>query len=367
MEAADYIVVGAGLTGATIARNLHDSGREVIVIDRRHHLGGNVYDHIHPSGIRIHTYGPHYFRTSSERIWEFATRFSDFYTYEASLLTKVDGELVPWPLWKSWIDKKIGPKWKPEFGGVPSNFEEAALSLMPRFIYDRFVKEYNEKQWGVPAASLDSSLCKRFDVRNIDEPRLKPDARFQGIPVKGYSGWTAAILDGIPARLGIDFLQVKEDLKAKRKLIFTGPIDEFFGFDIGKLKYRGQKRCHEYFPNSKQCQPVGQINTPQHRDGNSIRRLEWIHMMDHKEKQGIHGTVCTTETPFSPSEPNEFEYPFPDQLNNALYSEYRKKAGFLSGAIICGRLGEYRYYDMDQAIGRAMRIADVLLSHEKVL
>src|SRR5205814_8103604 len=141
----DYLIVGSGLTGAGIARTLADAGRDVLVVDRRHHLGGNVHDHAHESGIRIHTYGPHYFRTSSERVWEFATRFAPFFEYQASLLSFVDCELAQWPIAGSYIKRKIGADWKPEFTGTPRNFEQAALAIMPRPIYEKFVKEYNEK------------------------------------------------------------------------------------------------------------------------------------------------------------------------------------------------------------------------------
>jgi len=361
MESADYIVVGSGLTGATIARRLHDVGREVLILDRRNHLGGNVHDHRHESGVIIHTYGPHYFRTSSEKIWDFANRFSDFYDYQPCLLTLVDGEKVPWPLWKSWISSKLGNSWQPEFKGVPANFEEAALSLMPRFIYDRFVKEYNEKQWGVPAKSLDAELCTRFDVRELDEPKLKPDAKYQGIPTKGYAGWMASMVDGIQSILRVDYLRQKGEFLAKKKLIFTGPIDEYFDFSLGKLKYRGQRRENIYHPDKEFVQEVGQINAPQHKDGPWVRWLEWKHMQPKRDQAAIRGTVVTTETPYTPANPHEYEYPFPDKVNANLYKAYRTMAESQFGVLICGRLGEYRYYDMDQAIGRALGIAERLV------
>jgi UDP-galactopyranose mutase len=155
----DYLIVGAGLTGSVIARSLADAGRDVLIVDRRSHFGGNVHDHAHESGIRIHTYGPHYFRTSSDRIWAFATRFASFFRYEAALKSLVDGELENWPIAASYIRRRIGEGWKPEFAGRPANFEEAALSLMPRAIYEKFIKEYNEKQWGVANSTLAASPC----------------------------------------------------------------------------------------------------------------------------------------------------------------------------------------------------------------
>jgi len=359
----DYLVVGSGLTGAVIARTLADAGREVLVVDRRSHMGGNVHDHAHSSGIRIHTYGPHYFRTSCDRIWEWATRFGEFFRYEASLLSDVDGNLVSWPLGQSYITRNVGDSWTPEFAGTPVNFEEAALSMMPRVIYDRFVKEYNEKQWGVSCKTLDARLCSRFDVRLDDDPRLKPNAKHQGIPVDGYAEWTRRMLDGIPIILNYDYLERSREIEATRCLVFTGAIDEFFGFDIGRLQYRGQRREHRYDPNANYIQRRGQINNPTHAGGRHIRTLEWKHMMQPDIANRIQGSVITTETPFTPDSPFDYEYPFPDETNDSLYKKYRNRADATPKVLIAGRLGEYRYYDMDQAVGRAMTLVERLLEN----
>jgi UDP-galactopyranose mutase len=359
----DYLVVGSGLTGAVIARTLADAGREVLVVDRRSHMGGNVHDHAHSSGIRIHTYGPHYFRTSCDRIWEWATRFGEFFRYEAALLSDVDGNLVSWPLGQSYITRNVGDSWAPEFAGTPVNFEEAALSMMPRVVYDKFVREYNEKQWGVSCKTLDARLCSRFDVRSDDDPRLKPQSKHQGIPVNGYAEWTRRMLDGIPVILNYDYLERSREIEATRCLVFTGAIDEFFGFDIGRLQYRGQRREHRYDPNANYIQRRGQINNPTHAGGRHIRTLEWKHMMQPDIANRIQGSVITTETPFTPDSPSDYEYPFPDETNDSLYKKYRNRANATPRVLIAGRLGEYRYYDMDQAIGRAMTLAERLLEN----
>jgi UDP-galactopyranose mutase len=362
----DYLVVGSGLTGAVIARTLADAGRDVLVVDRRSHMGGNVHDHAHHSGIRVHTYGPHYFRTSSDRIWEFATRFAPFYEYEASLLSLVDGDLAQWPIAGSYIRRVVGSDWKPDYSGTPRNFEEAALSIMPRLIYGKFVKEYNEKQWGVPANTLSAKLCGRFDIRHDDEPRLKPNVKYQGIPVPGYAEWTRRMFDGVPVLLNYDYLSRRNEIVAKKYVVFTGPIDEFFGFDRGRLKYRGQKRAHTYRPEvTGFAQPCGQVNNPTHDGGPHIRTLEWKHMMNPAFAGRIAGTVLTTETPFTPENPTDYEYPFPDDRNGRLYQDYRRRADSLEGVLICGRLGEYKYFDMDQAIGRAMALAERMTSNQR--
>lgn len=358
----DYLIIGSGLTGAVIARSLADAGREVLVVDRRAHAGGNVHDQPHSSGIRIHTYGPHYFRTSSERVWEFANRFTSFYKYEAALLSDVDGRLEQWPIAASFIRRVLGPEWRPEFTDKPRNFEEAAMAIMPRLIYEKFVKEYNEKQWGVPAHTLAAQLCGRFDVRHDDEPRLKPNAKYQGIPEAGYTAWMRQMLEGVPVMLEFDYLKRKHEIAASKQLVFTGPIDEFFGFDLGRLAYRGQRRNHRFLPDvAGFAQPCGQVNNPMHSGGPHIRTLEWKHMMRADEVRHIVGTVLTTETPFSPENPSEYEYPFPDDANANLYRSYRRRADALDNVLICGRLGEYRYFDMDQAIGRAIALADTIL------
>lgn len=359
----DYLIVGSGLTGAVIARLLTDEGRSVLVLDRRSHFGGNVHDHAHPSGIRIHTYGPHYFRTSSPELWAFVTRFAEFYDYQSCLKTHVDGGYENWPIAGSYIRRTVGANWKPEFTGTPANFEEASLAMMPRLIYEKFVKGYSEKQWGVPASELSAGLAKRFDVREDDDPRLFRH-KYQGIPVHGYAALMARMLDGIPVMLNCDYLKRREDFEYRRMLVFTGPIDEFFGWDLGRLQYRGQRRDHMYLPEQDQVQPCGQVNNPDPDAGPHIRTLEWKHMMQPAFAGRIRGTVLTREITVSPTDPNEFEYPFPSKANEALYEQYRVRADALSRVLICGRLGEYRYYDMDQAIGRAMLLARRLLAGE---
>ena len=220
MITTDYLVIGSGLTGATIARLLHERGEKVLVLDRRTHVGGNVHDHLHESGIRVHTYGPHYFRTSDERIWNFVNRFAQFYDYVASLKSWVDGQYENWPIAASYIRKHIGEKWEPSFKGKPANFEEAALSLMPELIYQKFIKGYNIKQWGVDPRELSASLVKRFDVREDDDPRLMPNHTYQGIPKDGYAVFMEKMLEGIQVHLQCDYLQRKNEYAATKMIIY---------------------------------------------------------------------------------------------------------------------------------------------------
>jgi len=360
---ADYVIVGSGLTGATIARTLADNGLDVVVVERREHLGGNVHDHFHDSGIRVHTYGPHYFRTSSDRIWTYVQRFADFYRFEAVLMSFVDGRLEHWPVQSEYIERAIGSSWAPSHFGPAANFEEASLAMMPEAVYAKFVRGYTVKQWGVDPRTLDSGLAGRFDVRSNGEARLK-SSRYQGIPVGGYAAFMRRMLDGIRIFSNADYLTQRDQLAARNLLIFTGPIDEYFGFDLGKLTYRGQRRNHIFIPDVDWHQPVPQVNYPDPALAH-IRILEWKHMMEPEAIPGIEGTLLTTETPYTPTNSADYEYPFPDAANQALYRRYRERADADARLLVCGRLGEFRYFDMDQAIGHAMTIASRIVQGER--
>lgn len=356
----DYVVVGSGLTGATVARVLTDLGKEVVVLERRSHVGGNVHDSVHESGIRFHTYGPHYFRTGSEKIWRFVTRFASFVKFEAELQTFVDNKYFRWPVHEMDLRHITGGDWTPGFIDSPSNFEEASLAFMPHSIYERFVKGYTEKQWGVPAVTLEKELARRFDVRFDGDGRLSRHP-YQGLPSNGYNEWMRQILSGIPVMIGTDYLAAKTEVRFKRALIYTGPIDEFFGYSLGRLRYRGQKRVTTYYSDIQHKQPGVQVNYPGIEYGAKIRTIEWKYLLPEAQRSLVRGTLTTDEIPSDQEDPNNFEYPFPDQKNQFLYREYRRRADALPRTLICGRLGEYRYFDMDQAIGRAFSLLPKLL------
>jgi len=361
----DYLIVGSGLTGATIARTLADAGCEVLVIERRNHAGGNVHDHVHPSGIRIHTYGPHYFRTNSEEIWQFVNRFAEFFPYEAVVKTLVDGRLEQWPVSAQYVSREAGTHATqiPEMltpSIVALNFEQACLAMMPPMVYEKFVRGYTEKQWGTSARNLSPKLASRFALRAGNDPRFSLH-KHQGIPREGYANFSRRLLQGIPVLMNCDFLRTRGCFEAKKLLVFTGAIDEFFAHDLGRLDYRAQRREHIFFADRRYAQPCGQINNPGPEGGTHIRTLEWKHMMPATQSASIDGTVITREHPYTPRESDDFEYPFPDERNQLLYAAYRSRVAKQDRLMICGRLGEYRYYDMDQAIGKALRIARKIL------
>jgi UDP-galactopyranose mutase len=360
----DYVIVGSGLTGAVIARELHGAGNRVLVIERRSQVGGNLCDETHDSGIQFHTYGPHYFRTNSEKLWAFVHRFAHFRPFEAVLKSHVDGRFENWPIAGSYIRREIGEDWTPSFTGTPSNFEEASLAMMPRQVYEKFVKGYSEKQWGVRASELSANLARRFDVREDDEPRLMRH-KFQGLPEQGYSAFMRKLLEGIRVIENCDYLMHRDFFKARKMIVFTGPIDEYFRFMLGKLKYRGQQREHQYLPDTDWAQPCVQVNNPDPANGPHIRTIEWKHLMPRHEAEGLKGTLLSREVTVTPEDTGNYEYPFPDETNARLYKSYAEMARTIPNLLICGRLGEYCYYDMDQAIARAQVLAQRILENRE--
>lgn len=360
MTTADYLIIGSGLTGGTIARLLADQRREVLILERRQAVGGNVRDFVHPSGIRVHSYGPHYFRCASPRIWQFVQRFAEFVPYKAVIQSYVNGQHAEWPLQRGMF--KRYPNWEKEAPrGTPQNFEEACLQRMPKPLYEAFVQGYTRRQWGIDPRELEAELARRIRINEDHQVALTPEHPFQGLPKHGYSSFMESLVAGLPCQTGIDYLHHRHEFTARKGLIFTGAIDEFFGCDEGRLAYRSQARRHEYYPDKERFQPCVQVNHPTAPDGHPIRFLEWKHLMPEPERARLQGTVVTSETPFSPVDSDEYEYPMPLARYEQRAQRYAARAAAVPNLVICGRLGEYRYLDMDQAIGRAMLMASRLL------
>jgi len=358
----DYVVVGAGLTGATIARVLSDAGYRVIVVERRNHIGGNVWDELHESGARVHRYGPHYFRTSSRKVWSFVTRFAKFYPFAAKVVCELDGQRIPWPLQASYLQQLCGDV-RPAFTGVPRNFEEAALTKLPRLAYDLFVRDYTEKQWGVAPSRLLPSLAKRLEVRTNGDPHLTPKARYQGLPVGGYARLVARMLTEITTILNCDYFAVADHLRPRKKLIYTGPIDRFFDYQFGRLPYRCQRREVRYYADLTDYQGTEQVNYPLHRQGPLVRSIEWKWL---NPRKAVRGSVVTIETPANATGLDDLEYPIPLPEAQEVYAKYRHLADQYSSLVVCGRTGEYRYLDMDVAILRALTVARQLAVENKL-
>lgn len=357
----DYLIVGAGLTGATIANLLKQLGHSVLVLESRKKIGGNVRDSLHVSGIRYHCYGPHYFRTNSPKIWNFVNSFSKFYAFEAVVKSQIGNKLYQWPPSIESVTEFIGRSWKPGFKGQPKNFEQAVLRFLPTEFYAKFVKEYTEKQWGVDPAQLSSDLAKRFDLRDSADKRLSNKARFQGLPLGGYSLLIKRMLAGIPVETGINYLSERAAVSAKKRIIFSGSIDNFFNYELGRLKYRGQRRDQRLVPSVDFVQGSCQVNYPGHSSGESIRSIEWKHLLPVEKQKLFSDSLLTFETPIEARSVEECEYPFPSSEQRALFLRYKKLAKNCPEVLFAGRLGEYKYYDMDQAIARAFTIVQHLI------
>lgn len=350
---ADYVVVGAGLTGATIARMLKDAGKDVLVVERRPQIGGNCHDQVHrPSGIPYHTYGPHTFRTNSKKIWDFVNDFDDFYKYELIVKTLVDGEYENWPVSGTYM-RKHAASWKIENIGEPRNFRAACLNMMPQTVYEKFVRGYTEKQWNTPAIKLSHELAGRFEVREDDDPRLKKE-RYQGMPSHGYTHMITNMLEGIPILLNHDYLH--GSVRHRKKLFYTGSIDEFYSYKLGRLRYRGQSRRQQFITTTRTIQPAAVVNYPSKKVP-YIRSVEWKRFLPNPED--YTSTLVTFETPRDAPTPDECEYPFPDERNRLLLQKYWHTAALEKNILFCGRLGRYEYLDMDAAIGEAWTILDI--------
>ncbi|MFH1377263.1 MAG: FAD-dependent oxidoreductase [Planctomycetota bacterium] len=363
MPTIDFLIIGAGLTGATIARDLTDSGARCLVVEKRSAVAGNCHDQIHlTSGIRYHTYGPHLFRTKSQAIWDYVQRFADFYEYRHQVKTWVNGNWENWPVSGECIARLCGGDSKPALvdDGTPAaNFRIASLRKMPAAIYESFIKNYTEKQWSARDTDLGAELAGRFHIAQDNDPHLHPQHRFQGLPRNGFTAMVHAMLDGIDVVLNVDWLTRRTDFPAKH-IIYTGPVDRFFDAKYGELKYRGQRYENEYLPGCAGFQqPATVCNYP--NDYNFVRITEWKRLAEDPLSGALRGSLLTREYPFFPTDPDDFAYPFPDKPNRSLAERYLADAEKLKDVTFCGRLGRYCYYDMDQAIADAQAVAEQLI------
>ena len=322
----------------------------MLVLERRAEIGGNIRDAVHISGIRYGLYGPHYFRTSSDKIWAFVNRFATFRPFSAEVKTLIAGRFEAWPVTTEYLYREFGACWHMK---VPhryptsiKTFEDACLAEMPAEVYKRFIRGYTAKQWGVDPAGLDAGLAGRFAVRDGQDRRLKQSTH-QGIPSDGYAAFAECLLRGIETLCGVDYLHFPTP---STLTVFTGPIDRFFGFDLGRLGYRAQQRELIWHSRPVPKHPTVQTNFPDLAEP-AIRAIEWRHMAPPIG----NGTLITMEYPYTPDDPEDFEYPMPTAKDRELYSKYRDRAAREPQVIFAGRLATYRYLDMDQAIGAAMK------------
>ena len=359
MKQYDYLIVGAGLFGAVFAREATKKGKKCLVIDKRNHIGGNVYTK-ETEGINVHQYGAHIFHTSNKEVWDYVNQFAEFNRYTNSPVAVFKDELYNLPFNMNTFNKLWGVKTPSEAKAKiesekaesqikePKNLEEQAINLIGKTIYNKLVKGYTEKQWGKKATELPAFIIKRLPVRFTYDNNYFNDL-YQGIPVGGYTKMVGNILLGIEVKLGCDYFEHKEELeKLAEKIVFTGPIDKFYNYCFGELEYRSLRFETETL-NTNNYQGNAVVNYTEYE-------IPYTRIIEHKHFEFGTGdkTVITREYPAKWEKGSEPYYPVNDQKNNALYEKYKEHSKNDKNVIFGGRLGKYSYFDMDKVILSAL-------------
>ena len=373
MKKYDFLIVGSGLYGAVFAREAAAAGKSVLVIDKRSHVGGNVFTE-NVSGINVHRYGAHIFHTNDESVWNYVNRFANFNRFTNSPVANYKGELFSLPFNMYTFNKMWGvvtpeearlevERQRRESGisASPQNLEEQAISLVGRDVYEKLVKGYTQKQWGRPCTELPPSIIKRLPVRFTFDNNYF-NALHQGIPVGGYTKMIENMLSGIEVRLNTDYLENRPELDSlAEKIVYTGPIDAFFGFSLGCLEYRSVRFETELL-NIPNFQGNAAVNyTDAETPFTRIIEHKWFEFGKDETGAEIPVTVISREYSSEWHPGDEPYYPVNDEKNSALYDRYKVLAEKEENVIFGGRLGEYRYYDMDQVIAAALKAAAELL------
>ncbi len=364
----NYIVVGSGLYGAIFAHEAKAKGKSVLVVDKRPNIAGNVYTE-KQEGINVHMYGAHIFHTNDKRVWNYITQFAEFNRFTNSPVANYKGELYSMPFNMYTFNKMWGvvtpeeaaakiEEQKKEITGEPKNLEEQAISLVGRDIYEKLVKGYTEKQWGRDCKELPAFIIKRLPVRLTFDNNYF-NALYQGIPIGGYTKMVENLLDGIEVRLNTDYLEHKAELDALAdKVVYTGPIDAYFGFKLGTLEYRSVR-----FENETLDIPNFQGNAAVNY---TDRETPWTRIIEHKwfefgkdeDGNDLPKTIISREYSSEWKAGDEPYYPVNDEKNGQLYAKYKELADKETGVIFGGRLGEYKYYDMDTTIASVLDMCE---------
>lgn len=372
----DYLIVGAGLFGAAFAQIAKENGKSVLVIDRRPHIAGNIYTE-KVNGINLHKYGAHIFHTDNKAVWDYVNRFAVFNRYTNSPVANYKGEIYSLPFNMYTFNKMWGvvtpeeakekiEKQKQNAGITePKNLEEQAISLVGTDIYEKLVRGYTEKQWGRECKNLPTFIIKRLPVRFTYDNNYF-NALYQGIPVGGYTAMVERMLDGIEVRTGVDYLKDKAGFDSiAKKVIYTGAIDEYFGYCLGNLEYRSV-RFETEIPDTENYQGNAVVNyTDRETPFTRIIEHKWFEFGKDEAGNEISGTVISREYSSEWKPGDEPYYPVNDNKNALLYAEYKKLAEKETNVIFGGRLGEYKYYDMDRVIASAMALAEKEISEDK--
>lgn len=362
----DYLIIGAGLYGATIAQHLKEQGKSVLVIERRSHIAGNVYTE-RIEGINVHWYGAHIFHTNDKQVWDYVQRFAPFNRFTNSPVANYKGEIYSLPFNMYTFNKMWGvvtpeeaaaknEEQRKEAGITePRNLEEQAISLVGRDIYEKLIKGYTEKQWGRDCKDLPAFIIKRLPVRLTYDNNYF-NALYQGIPVGGYTKMVERMLNGVEVRLGVDYLERREELNAMAdRVIYTGPIDAYFGYRLGNLEYRSVRFETEVL-NIPNFQGNAAVNyTDRDTPWTRIIEHKWFEFGKDENGNDLPKTVISREYSSEWKPGDEPYYPVNDERNGMLYTEYKKLAEQEKKVVFGGRLGEYKYYDMDQVIAAALQ------------
>ncbi len=357
----DYLIVGSGLFGSIFAHEANKKGKKCLVIDKRLHIAGNIYTE-NIEGINVHKYGAHIFHTSNKEVWDYINRFAEFNCYTNSPVARYKDELYNMPfnmntfnkLWGVVTPKEAMAKIEEEKkeAGItePKNLEEQAISLVGKTIYEKLVKGYTEKQWGQRATELPSFIIKRLPVRFIYDNNYFNDI-YQGIPIGGYTQIIEKMLEGIEVKLNCDFFEHREELEnIAEKIIFTGPIDQYYNYKYGELEYRSLKFETEIL-NEQNYQGNAVVNYTEYE-------VPYTRIIEHKHFEfdtTSHKTVITKEYPDKWDLGKEPYYSINNDRNNSLYEKYAKLAKNDNKVIFGGRLGQYKYFDMDKVILEALK------------
>ena len=361
MKKYDYLIVGAGLFGATVANRLHREGKKVLVIDKRDHIAGNVYTE-EIEGIQVHKYGAHIFHTDYKDVWKYVNSFVEFNRFTNSPVARIGNEIYNMPfnmntfskLWSDVITpedaKRHIEEEKKELAGIePSNLEEQAISLVGRTIYEKLVKGYTEKQWNRDCTELPAFIIKRLPVRFTYDNNYFNDL-YQGIPIGGYTKLVEKMLDGIEVKLNTNYFDNREEFNNMAdKIVYTGKLDEYFDYKLGKLEYRSLRFDTKVY-DTDNYQGNAVINYTGHE-------VEYTRVIEHRHFDNTTNskkTIVTYEYPSDWSEGMEAYYVINDEKNNKLADEYRSLTLKEDNVIFGGRLAEYKYYDMDDVIKKAL-------------
>lgn len=368
MKQYDYLIVGAGLFGAVFAHEAKKAGKKCLVVDKRDHIAGNIYTET-VEGINVHRYGAHIFHTNNKAVWQYVNQFAEFNRYTNSPVANYHGQIYNLPFNMNTFNKMWGvvtpeeaaakiEEQKKEITGEPKNLEEQAISLVGRDIYEKLVKGYTEKQWGRDCKELPAFIIKRLPVRLTFDNNYF-NALYQGIPIGGYTKMVENLLDGIEVRLNTDYLEHKAELDALAdKVVYTGPIDAYFGFKLGTLEYRSVR-----FENETLDIPNFQGNAAVNY---TDRETPWTRIIEHKwfefgkdeDGNDLPKTIISREYSSEWKAGDEPYYPVNDEKNGQLYAKYKELADNETGVIFGGRLGEYKYYDMDTTIASVLDMCE---------